>query len=110
MVTEMAGVFYYNLKKHGIPRQNKERGINEMSIFNLFKEDNNEASNKEKKDMTLSVKHSRCPQNHPCPSIRVCPSGALTQKGFNAPEVDKDTCTKCGKCVRFCPMGALMLK
>lgn len=58
---------------------------------------------------TLVVSLERCPQNHPCPSIRVCPVGALTQKGFAAPVVDQSKCTQCGKCVRFCPMRALKL-
>lgn len=58
----------------------------------------------------LIVISNRCPQNHPCPSIRVCPVGALKQDGFKAPMVDNDVCIKCGKCVRSCPMGALQLK
>ena len=62
------------------------------------------------KDRTLSVKVSRCPQNHPCPSVPVCPVGALSQKGFQAPSVDKSKCIQCGKCVNFCPMRALVLE
>ncbi|MDD5457045.1 MAG: 4Fe-4S binding protein [Candidatus Margulisbacteria bacterium] len=58
--------------------------------------------------MSLSVEVDRCPQNHPCPAIRVCPVGALSQKGFAAPDIDKEKCIDCGKCVRFCPMGALV--
>ncbi len=58
----------------------------------------------------LVVKIERCPQNHPCPSIRVCPANALTQKGFSAPEVDQEKCVKCGKCVRYCPKRALVLE
>ncbi len=59
---------------------------------------------------TLLVNKNRCPENHPCPSVRVCPVDALTQEGFLAPEVDMDACIRCGKCVRFCPMGALTLE
>lgn len=59
--------------------------------------------------MKLDVINQRCPQNHPCPSLRVCPTGALSQEGFAAPTVDQDQCIACGKCVRFCPMGALKL-
>ena len=59
---------------------------------------------------TLMVSKQRCPQNHPCPSIRVCPTGALSQKGFAAPVVDMDKCVRCGKCVKFCPMRALSLQ
>jgi ferredoxin len=66
--------------------------------------------NETKADKKLKVIKSRCPQNHNCPSMRVCKPGALTQKGFSAPEVDQALCISCGKCVRFCPMGALVLE
>lgn len=59
---------------------------------------------------TLVVDPYRCPQNHPCPSVRVCPVAALSQQGYAAPEVDMAACIRCGKCVRFCPMGALTLQ
>lgn len=39
--------------------------------------------------MAAIVDKNRCPQNHPCPSVRVCPVGALIQKGFDAPQVDE---------------------
>lgn len=58
----------------------------------------------------LEVIKERCPQNHPCPAVRVCPVNALAQESFNAPTVDQDKCIDCGKCVRFCPTGALALK
>lgn len=58
----------------------------------------------------LTVSKLRCPQNHPCPAVRVCPVGALSQKGYAAPAVDDDKCVRCGKCVRFCPMHALKLE
>ena len=60
--------------------------------------------------MKLVVIKSQCPQNHPCPAIGVCPTGALTQIGDKAPVVDVDRCTLCGKCVRYCAMGALQVK
>lgn len=59
---------------------------------------------------TLKVIASRCPQNHPCPSIRICPVGALSQTGFFAPQVDAEKCIACGKCAHFCSMGALVLE
>ncbi len=65
---------------------------------------------KENTDRILKVVKNRCPQNHPCPSIRVCKPGALSQKGLSAPVVDMDKCIQCGKCVQFCPMGALVLE
>lgn len=61
-------------------------------------------------EKSLTVNTSRCPQNHPCPSIKVCPVGALSQKGFKAPDIDSAKCIKCGKCVKFCPMKALVLE
>ena len=58
----------------------------------------------------LVVVNSKCPQHHPCPSIRVCPVGALKQQGVKAPTVDNDVCIKCAKCVNYCPKGALLLQ
>jgi ferredoxin len=58
--------------------------------------------------MAISMINHRCPQNHPCPAVRVCPVGALNQKGYDAPVVDDEKCMDCGKCVRTCPMGALV--
>ncbi len=60
--------------------------------------------------MTLVVVKSRCPQNHPCPSVRVCPVAALSQELHEAPAVEMSLCIKCGKCVKFCPMNALVLQ
>lgn len=57
--------------------------------------------------MSIRVDRRRCPQNHPCPSIRVCPVNALSQRGVAAPEVDDELCVDCNKCVWSCPMGAL---
>lgn len=64
----------------------------------------------ERKNKKLVVKTFLCPQNHPCPSVRVCPVDALSQKGFNAPTVDYTKCVKCGKCVNLCPKRALALE
>jgi ferredoxin len=55
----------------------------------------------------MKVIELRCPQNHACPALRVCPVGALKQAGVSAPTVEKDKCTDCGKCTRLCPTGAL---
>lgn len=58
----------------------------------------------------LKVVKERCPQNHSCPAVNVCPVNALIQDGYDAPKVDYDKCIKCGKCVKFCPMKALILE
>jgi ferredoxin len=58
--------------------------------------------------MKLSVNKYKCPQNHRCPSIAVCPHGAITQKDSRSlPVIDESKCVACGKCMRFCPMGAI---
>lgn len=77
-------------------------------LFDFFKNNNNNIE--DNKDKILSVNKNRCPQNHPCPSIRVCPVGALKQNGYNAPIVNQGKCIKCGKCIRFCPMRAIVFK
>ena len=61
-------------------------------------------------DKTLVVINENCPQNHKCPSVNVCPVGALVQSGDNAPTVIQEKCIKCGKCVTFCPKKALVLR
>jgi len=60
--------------------------------------------------MAITVDVKRCPQNHPCPSVQVCPVGALIQQGYKAPQVHPIKCTECLKCVKFCPMGALQFQ
>ena len=77
-----------------------------MSIFNK----NTVNRNSNYSDRKLTVRKDLCPQNHLCPSLRVCPLGALSQKGFAAPVIDYDKCIKCGKCVKFCPMKALVFE
>jgi Fe-S-cluster-containing hydrogenase component 2 len=57
--------------------------------------------------MSIKVVTQRCPQNHRCPSIRVCPVGALSQDGYDAPVIDEEKCIDCGRCVRSCPTGAI---
>ena len=60
----------------------------------------------------ILVQSNYCPQNHRCPTLRVCPTGALKQEGYNAPTIDAETCIECGRCVTSCrvfkeaPVGA----
>ncbi|MBL8024788.1 MAG: 4Fe-4S binding protein [Fibrobacteres bacterium] len=58
--------------------------------------------------MAITVIQARCPQNHHCPAMAVCPKDALSQVGYRAPVVDTEKCIDCGKCVKVCPMGALI--
>lgn len=57
----------------------------------------------------LEIIVEKCPQNHKCPAVQVCPVGALTQKDFEAPKINHEKCIKCGKCAKFCPKKALTL-
>jgi len=57
--------------------------------------------------MALTISKYRCPQNHRCPLLNICPSDAITQVGNDLPTIDKDKCTECGKCTRYCGMGAV---
>lgn len=59
---------------------------------------------------TLVINTHVCPQNHRCPAVAACPVGALSQKGFAAPTVDRAKCTSCGKCSRYCFPGALRMQ
>jgi Fe-S-cluster-containing hydrogenase component 2 len=57
--------------------------------------------------MKVVVNEKRCPQDHRCPAIKVCPVGAITQDEFNAPKINKEICIRCGKCISFCPKKAI---
>lgn len=62
-------------------------------------------------DMELTINKEKCPQNHTCPSIKVCPKGAISQKDMHSlPAIDKELCILCGKCIKFCPKGAFEIK
>jgi ferredoxin len=50
----------------------------------------------------IDVNQQYCPQNHPCPTLRVCPADALSQEGFSAPKVDEEKCLDCGACIESC--------
>ncbi|MFH0893799.1 MAG: 4Fe-4S binding protein [Bacteroidota bacterium] len=57
--------------------------------------------------MSIVIDEIRCPQNHRCPAIRVCPADAISQNNAGLPIIDMSKCTECGKCTRYCPMGAI---
>ncbi|QHA00968.1 4Fe-4S binding protein [Dehalobacter restrictus] len=57
--------------------------------------------------MPIMIDKKRCPQNHVCPAVRVCPVNALMQKGYQAPVVNQERCIQCNKCVNYCPMEAI---
>jgi ferredoxin len=57
--------------------------------------------------MAMQIDKNRCPQNHRCPSIKVCPVGAISQEGFDLPVIDPEKCIECMECVKFCPRRAI---
>lgn len=57
--------------------------------------------------MPLVVDKNRCPQNHRCPLLKLCPAGAISQEGYGLPIIDVEKCIKCGKCVKHCGMNAI---
>lgn len=58
----------------------------------------------------LEIIVDKCPQNHKCPAVKICPTEALSQKNFEAPTIDCNKCIACGKCSNFCPKKALVLQ
>ncbi|MEG1700005.1 MAG: 4Fe-4S binding protein, partial [Alistipes sp.] len=57
--------------------------------------------------MSVVLDKSRCPHNHVCPLIKVCPVGAISQDADGYPVVDYDLCIECEKCTHACPMKAM---
>lgn len=57
--------------------------------------------------MALKIDPKKCPQNHQCPMIKICPVGAITQNSTELPIIDDNLCTECGKCVKLCPLMAV---
>lgn len=60
-----------------------------------------------KSEEMIAVDKNRCPHNHVCPLIKICPQGAITQDGEGFPVIDYDLCIECGQCVASCPMKAM---
>jgi len=56
------------------------------------------------------VIQERCPQDHSCPALPHCPTKAIIQEGYNAPEIITDKCIACGQCIKICPKKAFQVK
>lgn len=61
-------------------------------------------------EKVLMVIKERCPHNHKCRAVKICPVGALIQNENGLPEVNYDKCIKCGKCAKLCPKKVLVLE
>jgi ferredoxin len=58
--------------------------------------------------MSLKIHPAYCPQNHRCPLLHVCPVGAISQDGIGLPVINDALCIQCGKCTRYCALGAVV--
>ena len=55
----------------------------------------------------ITIDKNRCPQNHKCPAIKVCPVNAISQTDYKLPVINNEICIECKKCIKFCPMRAI---
>jgi len=55
------------------------------------------------------IDQGRCDRSPFCPVKRVCPVNAVKGHMFSAPSVSNEDCIGCGKCVSYCPMGAVQM-
>ena len=57
----------------------------------------------EKMKRKIVLNKNLCPQNHPCPTVNICPVGAISQASpFEAPVISDEKCTGCGICTKSC--------
>ncbi len=59
--------------------------------------------------MAYTIDPGRCPQNHRCPLIGLCPAEAISQEGFSLPRIDASKCLECGLCAEHCGRQAVHL-
>lgn len=59
--------------------------------------------------MAYKIDPEKCPQNHKCVMVDVCPVEAITQVGFGLPVIDEDSCIECGACAEICGKQAVYL-
>ncbi|GAU77143.1 ATP-binding protein [Fusibacter sp. 3D3] len=55
------------------------------------------------------IDQGRCDRSPFCPVKRVCPVNAVKGSMFSAPSVSAEDCIGCGKCISYCPMGAVQM-
>jgi NAD-dependent dihydropyrimidine dehydrogenase PreA subunit len=59
--------------------------------------------------MRMTVIEERCPQDHCCPAVLMCPVSAISQKDeLSLPVIDQELCVVCGDCMQFCPKSAFI--
>lgn len=71
---------------------------------------NNFAKERNTMAKKLIIDLQKCPANHSCPAVKVCPMDALHQADdHHAPEITYNTCVACGACTRVCGKKALQI-
>ena len=60
--------------------------------------------------MALTIDELRCPQDHRCPLIPVCPVGAISQLGDGLTTIDPMKWIACGECITHCGRQAVHKK
>ncbi|MEG1644676.1 MAG: 4Fe-4S binding protein [Alistipes sp.] len=60
--------------------------------------------------MPVVLDKTRCPHNHVCPLIEVCPVEAISQGADGFPIVNYDLCIECEECTHACPMKAMQFR
>lgn len=60
------------------------------------------------------IEQELCDRSPGCPPIKICPVNAIYHEKTNflsyGPSiVNKDVCIGCGKCVNYCPRGAIKI-
>ncbi len=61
--------------------------------------------------MYITVNKDKCPQDHRCPAMAICPKQAITQETiYDLPQVNVDLCILCKKCIQYCPKKAFELQ
>lgn len=63
---------------------------------------------------TAYINPVSCDRSPGCPAIKVCPSKAISHKkagmfSYEVSVVDPHSCTGCGKCLNYCPRGAIKM-
>lgn len=61
-------------------------------------------------DKKLHIRKEKCPKNHRCKAVDICPVGALSQKEKKVPEVDETKCILCGNCMALCPKKVFVIE
>ena len=58
----------------------------------------------------IKVNQERCPQDHQCPLLGICPVEAISQNGDSAPRIDNEKCIQWGQCVATCPYRVMEIE